>query len=190
MSAKGIIYCYHCIPTGKKYIGQTVQEEVRKQRHLIDSKRMYCKFYNAVRKYGWDNFVYGIVDEYDIQFLDEKEIYFIDFFDTYKNGYNMTLGGSGRKKYDLIFETQSDYYKFYKENNIDKIKTKNKNYYQNNKEKLKERYENNKEEKLQYLAEWRKRNKDKIKQYTKDNKERLREYNKLYYERRKEQTLE
>jgi hypothetical protein len=190
MSNQGKIYCYHCISTGKKYIGQTIREEIRKQRHLTDSKRLYCKFYNAVRKYRWDNFIYGIIDECDIEHLDEKEIYFIDFYDTYRNGYNMTLGGQGRKKYDLVFETFSEYYKFYKENNLEKIKDKNKKYYQNNKEKKREYYEKNKDSKLEYLAEWRKNNKDRIKKYTRDNKERLREYNKLYYQKRKQRTLE
>jgi group I intron endonuclease len=190
MSNRGKIYCYHCISTGKKYIGQTIQEEIRKQRHLTDSKRLYCKFYNAVKKYGWDNFIYGIIDECDIEHLDEKEIYFIDFYDTYRNGYNMTLGGQGCKKYDLVFETFSEYYKFYKENNLEKIKDKNKKYYQNNKEKKREYYEKNKDSKLEYLAEWRKNNKDRVKKYTRDNKERLREYNKLYYQKRKQRTLE
>lgn len=190
MSNQDKIYCYHCISTGKKYIGQTIQEEIRKQRHLTDSKRLYCKFYNAVRKYGWDNFIYGIIDECNIEHLDEKEIYFIDFYDTYRNGYNMTLGGQGRKKYDLVFETFSEYYKFYKENNLEKIKDKNKKYYQNNKEKKREYYEKNKDSKLEYLAEWRKNNKDRVKKYTRDNKERLREYNKLYYQKRKQRTLE
>jgi group I intron endonuclease len=190
MVSKGIIYCYHCICTGKKYIGQTAQEEIRKQRHFIDSKRMYCKFYNAVRKHGWENFIYGIIDEYDVQYLDEREIYFINFYDTYKSGYNMTLGGQGRKKYDLMFETYSEYYKFYRENNIEKIKEKSKKYYQNNKNKKKEYYENNRENKLKYLAEWREKNKDKIKEYTEENKERLKEYNKLYYEKNKQKLNE
>ena len=190
MVGKGIIYCYHCICTGKKYIGQTAQEEMRRSRHISDSKKMYSKFYNAVRKYGWKNFIYGVVDEYDIQYLDEKEIYFIDYYDTYKNGYNMTLGGQGRKKYDVIFETYDEYYQFYRKNNLEKIKEKSKKYYQNTKDKKKEYYENNKEYRLKYLEEWRKNNKDKIRQYTKENKERLKEYNKLYYQQNKEKLRE
>jgi hypothetical protein len=189
MVSKGIIYCYHCICTGKKYIGQTAQEKIRKQRHSTDSKRLYCKFYNAVRKYGWENFIYGIIDEYDVQYLDEKEVYFIDFYDTYKSGYNMTLGGQGRKKYDLMFETYGEYYKFYRENNLEKIKERGKKYYQNTKDKKKEYYESIREDKLKYLAKWRETNKDKIRQYTKENKERLKEYNKIYYEINKEKII-
>ena len=58
-------------------------------------KGIKSKFYNAVRKYGWENFVYGIVGEFDYLLLNEKEIYYIDFYNTYHNGYNMTFGGDG-----------------------------------------------------------------------------------------------
>lgn len=93
---KGVIYCYHCIPTGKKYIGKTKNENKRKQRHRYNAKKgIKNNFYNAVRKYGWDNFVYGIINEFDISILNEKELYYINFYDTYKNGYNLTIGGEG-----------------------------------------------------------------------------------------------
>lgn len=92
---KGVIYCYHCIPTGKKYIGQTLFETKRKAYHLCKSKDGNTKFYRAVRKYGWDNFIYGIIDELDNQFLNEVEMFYIKKYDTFKKGYNSTLGGDG-----------------------------------------------------------------------------------------------
>jgi group I intron endonuclease len=92
---KGVIYCYHCIPTGKKYIGQTLYEARRKALHLYQAKNDDTKFYRAVRKYGWENFIYGIVDKFDAVLLNEKEVYYIDYYGTFKNGYNSTLGGHG-----------------------------------------------------------------------------------------------
>jgi group I intron endonuclease len=92
---KGVIYCYHCIPTGKKYIGQTLYETKRKAYHLCKSKDGDSKFYRAIRKYGWDNFIYGIIGKFDKQFLNEVEISYIQKYDTFKNGYNSTLGGDG-----------------------------------------------------------------------------------------------
>jgi len=154
---KGVIYCYHCIPTGKKYIGQTIQEEIRKHRHLIDSKRLHCKFYNAVNKYGWKNFIYGVIGEYDLELLDEKEIYYINEYNTYKRGYNMTLGGGGRKKYDICFETIEEYYKLYRKNNIEKLKVYDAEYYQKNKEKISEYQKNNKERRKEYMREYQKK---------------------------------
>lgn len=93
---KGVIYCYHCIPTGKKYIGKTKNEYHRKKRHEYNVRKgQISKFYNAVRKYGWENFIYGIIEEIDNKLLNEQEIYYINFYDTFDNGYNMTIGGEG-----------------------------------------------------------------------------------------------
>jgi len=92
---KGVIYCYHCIPTGKKYIGQTLFETKRKAYHRFCSKKENTKFYRAVRKYGWDNFVYGVLEEFDKQILDEMEIFYIKKYNSFKNGYNSTMGGEG-----------------------------------------------------------------------------------------------
>jgi group I intron endonuclease len=94
---KGVIYCYHCIPTGKKYIGQT--KRTLHKRHISHKKDcksgMDIKFYRAVRKYGWENFIVGIITECEFNDLDDREIFFIEKYDTYSNGYNSTLGGSG-----------------------------------------------------------------------------------------------
>lgn len=95
---KGVIYCYHCISTGKKYIGQTINEKHRKSTHICKAKTD-CNFlfYRAVRKYGWENFIYGIIDTFDENWLNEKEIYFIEKYDTFNNGYNTTVGGEGSR---------------------------------------------------------------------------------------------
>lgn len=53
------------------------------------------KFYNALRKYGYKNFTFEVIEECsnDPAILDERERYWIEFYDSYKNGYNSTLGG-------------------------------------------------------------------------------------------------
>ena len=96
---KGVIYCYHCIPTGKKYVGQTIDEIRRKSKHLRESKSKDLKFYRAVRKYGWENFIYGVIGEFEENNLDEMEIYYIEKFNSFKNGYNSTAGGGGLRGY-------------------------------------------------------------------------------------------
>jgi len=94
---KGVIYCYHCIPTGKKYIGQT--KRTLHKRHISHKKDCKCgidiKFYRAVRKYGWENFIMGVITECEFSVLNDKEIFFIEKYDTYRRGYNSTLGGGG-----------------------------------------------------------------------------------------------
>ena len=95
---EGVIYCYHCVSTGKKYIGQTINEKHRKSSHISKcSSGCNFLFYRAVRKYGWDNFIYGIIDSFEENLLNEKEIYFIKKYDTFNSGYNTTLGGEGSR---------------------------------------------------------------------------------------------
>lgn len=105
----GIIYCYTS-PSGKSYIGQTTNELKRIQQHkrlaYNQNDRAYnCKFYQAIRKYGWDSFDYKVLltiisdNEQDLnRQLDEKEIYYIGLYDSYNNGYNMTIGGSALRR--------------------------------------------------------------------------------------------
>ena len=49
--------------------------------------------YKAMRKYGRENFSFEIIEECNSEELCEREIYWISYFDTYKNGYNATMGG-------------------------------------------------------------------------------------------------
>ena len=56
-----------------------------------------CYFHNAIRKYGWESFqwevLYQSLDKNHC--LNEMESYFIQFYDSKNNGYNMTFGGEG-----------------------------------------------------------------------------------------------
>ena len=91
---KGIIYCAHNLISNKKYIGCTQQSlDMRIYQHIIRSKVKKYKFYNAAKKYGWDSFIFGIIEQYEIEYLYEREKYWIQYYDTYINGYNLTSGG-------------------------------------------------------------------------------------------------
>tara|TARA_R110000868_G_scaffold348034_1_gene608969 strand:+ start:364 stop:942 length:579 start_codon:yes stop_codon:yes gene_type:complete len=94
---KGVVYCFHCIFTGKKYIGKTernVEDRLRQHKSLV-KKGIRRKFYNAVRKYGWEKFIFGIVDECDSDCINLMETKWIETYNTFHNGYNSTLGGEG-----------------------------------------------------------------------------------------------
>lgn len=87
---------------GKTYIGMTsFNMEKRWKEHIWESSssKSHCyntKFHKALRKYGFDKFEKEIIDESnDLNSLKKKEIYWIDKLNTYKEGYNSTLGGDG-----------------------------------------------------------------------------------------------
>lgn len=81
---------------GKIYIGATTKTlGNRKRNHISESKgRCLYVFHKALKKYGDINFIWEIIDTAQTQKeLFEKETYYIQLYDTYKNGYNSTLGG-------------------------------------------------------------------------------------------------
>ena len=87
----------------KAYIGQSVDIEKRWKRHINDSKNPNKHSYNypiccALRKYGIENFNFEILEECNKNLLDEREIYWISYFDTYLNGYNQGEGGESNRK--------------------------------------------------------------------------------------------
>ena len=83
----------------KVYIGKTQQTiQQRWSNHLKDSVKTtkeHRPLYAAMRKYGGEHFKIEIIEECDTFILEEREIYWINYYDSYRNGYNATLGGDG-----------------------------------------------------------------------------------------------
>ena len=84
--------------------------EKRWQEHCKDSKRRKMEkrpLYSAMRKYGIENFKIEEIEECSDVIVNEREIYWIEKLQTFKNGYNATIGGDGKHylDYDLICET-------------------------------------------------------------------------------------
>lgn len=89
---------------GKIYIGKTNNI---KNRWRKDGKG-YCKkdskslFWNAICKYGWDNFEHIIIEDgLTSEEAIEKEIFYISKYDSTnrEKGYNISKGGNGGKVY-------------------------------------------------------------------------------------------
>ena len=77
------------------YIGQSINIEQRWQGHRSDWKKGVCyPLYLAFTKYGIENFSFEIIEECSLELLNEKEVYWIEYFDSFYNGYNQTLGGN------------------------------------------------------------------------------------------------
>ena len=93
---KGFIYKITNKINGKSYIGKTTFSiQKRFQEHLNDSLKERNEkrpLYDAIRKYGKENFFISLVEECDINNLSSREIYWINYYDTFSNGYNATIG--------------------------------------------------------------------------------------------------
>lgn len=93
----GIIYGWYCTVTDKWYIGQTVNPEKRFNCHIdrAINKKDKTYFYNSIRKYGLENFVYFVLEENVLrENLNMREMGWIEYYDSFYCGYNMTAGGS------------------------------------------------------------------------------------------------
>ena len=83
-------------PSNKIYIGQTKNFRKRKS----DYKKLRCKsqikLYNSIQKYGWNHHIFEIIEEglETIELTNEREKYWITFYDSFNNGLNCTIGGS------------------------------------------------------------------------------------------------
>lgn len=83
----------------KSYIGKTEKLDPiqRFKEHIQDSKRTYKNkrpLYEALKKYGEESFIFEILEETSNP--NEREVYYISYYNTYKEGYNATLGGDGK----------------------------------------------------------------------------------------------
>ena len=83
---------------GKVYIGQSIDIYNRWRGHWKQVKRGDSDYiHNAMRKYGKDDFIFEIIERCPQDIINEREKYWIDFYDSYNNGYNLTIGGEGIK---------------------------------------------------------------------------------------------
>lgn len=82
---------------GKIYIGKTERDiETRWGEHTRHAKTLpHIPLYRAINKYGETNFIVSCIEECSSESVNEREQYWINFFDSYNKGYNCTLGGDG-----------------------------------------------------------------------------------------------
>lgn len=94
----GYIYKITNNINGHSYIGQTsrtIEDRIQEHFKAVDNKELREKrpLYRAIHKYGKENFSITQLEKCENELLNEREIYWIEFFDTYRNGYNATIGG-------------------------------------------------------------------------------------------------
>ena len=88
----GIIYKFENIINGKVYIGQTVRPKKRYWEHCSGKEDSLIS--KAIQKYGIENFKYEVLETVDKEHLNDREIYWIEYYNSVENGYNLTYGGN------------------------------------------------------------------------------------------------
>lgn len=88
-------------PKGKIYIGQTKDYRKRLNLYRILHCKSQQKLYNSLKKYGFNNHQFEIIEEVSNNISDEREKYWINYFQCYwkdKNkGLNLNRGGNRPK---------------------------------------------------------------------------------------------
>lgn len=92
------IYALINTVNGKMYIGQSVNIMRRWKDHRNIAKNSKgCKshypLYRAIRKYDLENFDFVILEVCQPEELNDRETYWIDYYDTLEEGYNLVEGG-------------------------------------------------------------------------------------------------
>jgi len=95
---KNVIYSLYFPESDKMYIGQTEDFWHRMSGYRTSIKigrleKHQPKLYNAILKYDYKFTITIMAIDVDTNDLDDTEVSYIEMFDTYKNGYNMTGGG-------------------------------------------------------------------------------------------------
>ena len=109
----GLIYKVTNDINDKIYIGKTVRALYSRWHDHVKARNYdnNNKFHNALAKYGIEHFSAEIVeDNIPLEKINEREKYWINFYDSYNSGYNSTLGGEGDTKYDpkIILQLWND----------------------------------------------------------------------------------
>ncbi len=112
------IYKVTNIRNGKAYIGKTLDTvDFRWKQHCKDYKKERCEkrpLYAAMRKYGVECFSVEPLEDCSAESLSSRERFWIEYYGTFKNGYNATRGGDGKSYIDYIIinetylQTQSE----------------------------------------------------------------------------------
>lgn len=96
--------------TNQVYIGittNTLEYRMAQHKRAANEGKEY-HFYNAIRKYGFDDFIFEIIEDNidSIEELNKREQYWIAYYNSYEDGYNSTRGGDGvlRRDDELIMK--------------------------------------------------------------------------------------
>lgn len=106
------VYMHTCIITDKKYVGITCREPWTRRFNGDGSGYKNCiHFWNAIQKYGWENFTHEILEICEtMKEANKLEHYYIAFYKTNNPefGYNIKTGGEHQKYPDEVCKRISE----------------------------------------------------------------------------------
>lgn len=108
---RGFIYKITNNVNGKVYIGQTIQTiKERFYQHCAtkcSDSVLNMAIHIAIKKYGKSNFTIEVIEEVDKDSLNDREKFWIEYYNSYNNGYNSTRGGQDSSTHCKELDTES-----------------------------------------------------------------------------------
>ena len=102
---KSGIYAIVNMKSGSRYIGRSVDLDKRRKMHWwqLENNRHFNKPLQAAYNKG-DPLVFTVVEKCGKDKLNEREVYWIEYFDSLENGYNLCEGGKTTTGYHFTDE--------------------------------------------------------------------------------------
>lgn len=108
---RGFIYKITNNVNGKIYIGQTIQNvKERFYQHCAtkcSDSVLNMAIHRAIKKYGKSNFTIEVIEEVDKDSLNDREKFWIEYYNSYNNGYNSTRGEQDCSTHCKELDTES-----------------------------------------------------------------------------------
>lgn len=106
-------------PNNKIYIGQTINKKQRRYHYNKGFYKGQIKLWNSTQKHNWNpSETFEVIEEClsgeNKCFLNEREKYWVNYFDSFKNGLNCNEGGFGNTGYIASEETKNKISKYHK----------------------------------------------------------------------------
>jgi len=95
-------------PTGKVYVGSSININKRKENYKYNQCPQQPKIFNSIKKHGWEQHSFEIIEECSKDNIIERERYWVNHFDSIKNGLNLQTPGENKihQSKTLIFNKE------------------------------------------------------------------------------------